>query len=555
MIKTKKFKLTKALKNHAIKHFGLKETDKDEVYQKRLAFLVLQKKILPNMLAKLQADDHPDNQDKTTDTKKTTTAPSPPTQTDKTPSKRVDPNGSKKGNGGMKKKDIQKAIDDAVTTAVADAVKRVKVELDSGNPDPSILNPAKMFSGAAKVRVKAAREQYDHTHKGATIPERNSLGGTRSDKDQPATYFGKQLNHPSDLDKAYAQAWVKWCINHQNSTGQRVKRNYILTDHDVDLVNDLMHNHTWSGEIGKSEEIYRQKLTDLQRKTLLDDTYSGGIEATPVVFDEAIVLIPVLYGQLFPHVNVENLSRGRRVKSAILNNPTFQSGVAEGTAIQPFNTASFIQAFDTPINVAAGAMEIGLDFEEDTPVDLGAMIIQKYGEKMMEWLDRVIAVGNGNQEPLGFFNSLGLTVISSDNQNGGPPTVGDFENLYFGIAMQWRMEPGAMVAYVSNDVTYARARKIRVAPGDERRVFGMTHGDYELLERPYRIQNNIPNNLAASVNLKRYRMYRRLGLTVRIETQGRQLAIQNTKLIVVRARYGGQIENAGALAVIQNMMA
>ena len=208
-----------------------------------------------------------------------------------------------------------------------------------------------------------------------------------------------------------------------------------------------------------------------------------------------------------------------------------------------------ITAFDTTIRVAQAAIELGLDFESDSPVDIGATVTQQYGFKLLEWLDRVIATGNGSTEPEGILTAAGTTVVSSDNGAGGPLTVGDFEGLRKSVSKAFRNEPGAMCAYISNDNMYARARSIPVGPGDERRVFGMTHDDYMLLNRPYKVQNDIADGRIAFGNLKRYRMYRRLGLQISTSTEGRTLMLANKRLIVLRARFGGKIETGGAFAV------
>ena len=238
-----------------------------------------------------------------------------------------------------------------------------------------------------------------------------------------------------------------------------------------------------------------------------------------------------------------------------MNNPTISWGTAEGTAITPLNTAAFVSAFDTPIQVATAAMEIGLDFEEDSPVDMGGAIQEKYGEKFQEDMDRVIAVGNGTTEPLGISNTSGVTAIVSDSGVGGPPTVSDYEGLYFGVAKQYRTEPGAITAYIANDTSYRNACAIQVGPDDQRRVFGMDHANYELLGRPYKVQNSIGNSTLMFANLKRYRLYRRLGMSLRIETAGRALALANTRLIVLRARVGGQMETANAMSLISDAQA
>jgi HK97 family phage major capsid protein len=411
---------------------------------------------------------------------------------------------------------------------------------------------------AGHIRVKSAAERYAQTKSAAVYPTRsgrtgmgafNPLGG------QEAVIEGHKLYHPSELDNAIAKAYFKMCLAKSVNQGQ-LPENYRMNDHEKDLMNYALNECEWTGMIkGRDSdtggiEVNRKKLSGMQVKALLDDSVSGGIEAAPVAFDDAIILIPILYGELFPHVDVQNVSRGRRMKGAAMQNPGFSSGYAEGTAIQPFNTSSFVSAFDTPIFPAVSAMEIGLDFEEDSPINFQNNITEQYGLKALEWLDRVIAVGDGVTEPEGIFTATGTTSVTSDNGPGGRATISDYEGLLFGLAKQFRNEPGAVCCYVANDTMYRRSRAIDVGPGDERRLFGMTHSDYTIMERPYKVQNDIPNGWIAHVNLKRYRMYRRLGLNIRVETAGRSLALTNTKLIVLRMRYGGRLTLGGACAVM-----
>lgn len=524
VVKKQKYMLTLALKAYAESKLKVKKGSEESVYRKALANAIIANTLTPADFAKMAkpkkkkaADDDDDEPAPTP--KKKAAAPAP-------------------------------ALDqDAIKKAVRAELKKFGAATADATPTPAML-----FGKAGGVRIKSAAEQYSANTTAATYPGRmrkDGGGANHPFAGQPAQFMGRTLDRPSDLGKAVSAAWVKWCINSQHGPGG-IPQNMRLTDHDKDLVGYAMRHMAWSGYIGGSEgkeKVNRKKLTEFQVKGLLDDTASGGIEATPIVFDDAIVMIPVLYGEIFPFVNVTNVPRGRRMKGAAMQNPSFVSGNAEGTAIQPFNTASFVSAFDTPIHVATGAMEIGLDFEEDSPVDMGGAVIEKYGEKALEWLDRVCAVGNGYNEPLGILNTLGLTAIPTDFGASGPPTVSDYEALFFGMAKQWRNEAGAVCAYIGNDTSYRRARAIQVGSGDERRVFGMDESDYTLLGRPYKVQNDITNAKVAFVNLKRYRMYRRLGLTVRVETAGRQLALNNTKLLVLRMRYGGQLENAGAISV------
>lgn len=533
-------KLSPKLKAHAAAQGWCKATDSDETFRKSIGGALFAGKIKASELSKLANDD---------------TAPKP----------KAAPKPKPKGNGPPA--DWQKQLADAVAKEVAP----LRAELDThkaANPAAvgyTVPTPAALFSKGNQTRVKNAAEKYEQTTKGANYPMFTSKDGKPRPHPlagQPATIGAKQLSHPSQLGKAVSSAWVKWCVTH-DSGPQGVPAHLRLTDEDRDLCAYAMHEMPFTGFVlGKntSEDapgyaVKGVKLGEFERKTLLDDTISGGIEVTPVVFDESIILTPVLFGELFPHVNVINVGRGRRIKSASVTNPTFTSGVNEGTAITPFNTANFVSAFDTAVHTAVGSMLIGLDFEEDSPVDLGGVIIQKYGEKAMEYLERVIAVGNGYNEPLGFLNTSGLVSLQSDNGAGGNPTVNDYEGLMFGVAKQYRTEPGAVTAFVGSDTSYRRARGIPVGESDQRRVFGMEESDYNLFGRPYKVQNNIPNNKLSFINLKRYRMYRRLGLTVKVEAGGRQLVETNQKMLVLRMRFGGQMETANAMAVITDAAA
>jgi len=524
-------KLNPALKAYAEKHLGVKAGSGDTAYRKAISAAVMAGTISGAQFVKL--------------TKGEAAEPTPaPQPAPKKKKKKAAPVPA-----GMSPDEVAKLVNKAVRKAVK----------TKGGDTGHIPTPDEVFgkSTAVNARVMSAAEQYSTSTVTATYPGRmrkNGTGPSHPFAGQPAQFMGRTLEHPSELAKAVAGAWVKWCIKSSNGgTDAGIPYNLRVTEHDRDLVMHAMKNLPWTGYVrGAGEQtsrVNRKKLADWQMKALLDDTSSGGIEITPVVFDDAIVMIPVLYGELFPFVNVVNIPKGRRVKSGAMQNPTFTSGIAEGTAIQPFNTASFVTAFDTSIYVAVGAMETGLDFEEDSPVDLGSAVVEKYGDKALEWLDRVIAVGNGYNEPLGIMNTTGLVAISTDNGAAGPPTVSDYEGLYFGLAKQWRKEAGAVTAYIGNDTSYRRTRGIQVGPGDERRVWGMNHDEYAILGRPFKVQNDIPNSKVAFANLKRYRMYRRLGLTVRVETAGRALAIANTKLLVLRMRYGGQMENANAVAI------
>lgn len=452
---------------------------------------------------------------------------------------------------------------------LTDEEKRVKAMLDKlgfkaptdggdGTKGDDFANPTKVVfksaNGAASPRVKGVAERYSHTKSEIFYPAQKKGGTPHPFAGQKAFYQGEQLMTPSRLGKAVSQAYFKWSLA-STCAPHDIPRGLKMTDEDRDLVNYALHEMEWSGVVKTRDDGYdwehkvaRRKLNEMEIKAMLDDATSGGIEIAPIEFDDALVTTPVLFGELFPLVNVVDVSRGRRMKGGSVGNPTFAAST-EGTAITPFDTTAFVSAFDTNIYVAAAAMEIGMDFEEDSPTNIGSIIMEKYGEKAQEWLDEQIAIGDGTTEPEGIFTASGTTSVATDLGVSGPATVGDYEGLMFGVPKQYRAAKGSRNVFIANETSYRRARAIPVGPADERRVFGMTHADFMLLDTPYKIQSAITNSQIAYANLGYYRMYRRLGFNIRMENTGNYLAIRNLRLIVCRMRYGGRLELGAAAAI------
>ena len=65
----------------------------------------------------------------------------------------------------------------------------------------------------------------------------------------------------------------------------------------------------------------------------------------------------------------------------------------------------------------------------------------------------------------------------------------------------------------------------------------------------------VKNNVAAFGCLAKYRMYRRLGMSIQFETGGKTLALSNTALLIMRARFGGRVVDANAFAWGNNFKA
>lgn len=461
----------------------------------------------------------------------------------------------------------QKAINEAIAKGIADYAKSLA---DQGYPLPvnpgDTLTPSKMYGAAqqagwlkgGKADKKKAIDDYDQTRTGLFWPADHKLEQLRGRRlttpSQNGPGMGKPLDSQSKADQAVCGAYFKWaCVN--NKPGDNIPRGLQMTDHDWELVKYAIHELAWTGRVNNDRVVVDDtKLSEMHVKMILDDSVSGGIEAVPAVLDNAVIQTPLLYGEVFPLVDVINIDRGRRIEAWSMGRPTMTWGIPEGTAIPLFDTTGFIGALDTTIFPCVGSMQLGNDFEEDSPANVGAMVIRAYGEAALETLDKVVVLGDGTTQPKGIFNTAGVTAVSSSAGAGGPVAVGDLEGLMFGVDKKFRTSRGGnRNVFLGNEVTYRRVRGIPTAATYNTRVFGMNYGDYQALGFPYRIHPEIPNNKLAFANMAWYRMWRRLGTQVKVEDRGQTLVQLNATLISLRMRYGGQMTLGGAAAVMTDL--
>jgi HK97 family phage major capsid protein len=271
------------------------------------------------------------------------------------------------------------------------------------------------------------------------------------------------------------------------------------------------------------------------------------------VFDDMVITTPLLFGEFYPNVNVVPITRGRRIEGVSFGVPTIQSGGSDNENIDLFTTTAFVAAFDTTIFTADAAIEIGLDFLSDSPVDVTGIVVDGYSRQLLAWLDDQICNGDGTTEPEGILVASGTTAVAGGS---AAPTVGVYESFFFGVAKKYKQGyPADRLQFGANETTYARARAIAVGASDARRIFGMTHGDYMLMGHKYGINENIANTKAFFANMARYRMYRRLGMTIKATTEGQTLVRKNLMMISCRSRWGGRIEIAASAAVSTTMQA
>jgi HK97 family phage major capsid protein len=405
------------------------------------------------------------------------------------------------------------------------------------------------------VRVKEAIEQYSDTKSAMCYPD-----STKSGKPHPMagrqvqdfTEEGRPIDEPSERDKAVAGVYAKLLCATAARNGSRSAGYQSLPDHDKSILHYAMDKEKWSGasDGGDAADIKRRLLTPNEQKALIDDATSGGLEAAPIVFDDQVIKTPLLYGELYPLVTTKPLTRGRRVEGVALGQVTVSWGGVDDTAISLFNTASFVSAFDTTIYRGQGAIKIGLDFLSDTPINFGQEVTQQYGEAMLQTMDYCVAVGNGTTQPEGVMNKSGVTSVAW----GGTTSIGNYESLRFGVSKAEHRDKSSAV-FCGTETSYSRMKALPVGANDARRLFGSggmgTSGydDYRLMDRPYKINEDLTNSQIFYAILARYRMYRREGLTMKTSTQGDTLMRANEMLMLAMFRFGGQMERAACASI------
>lgn len=483
---------------------------------------------------------------------------------------------SAEGGAGVPGK-AQEMIDASVTKAVAPILDAIKAMQGNGGsmgntpaspfPAGSAPSGAKLYGTAAefttedqeaRVRVKSVVEQFRDDRTAATFDKSSNDHLRKSFGGRQVTEFVRDLGYtidmPTERSKAISGAWFKMLALKQAGCPAHIK----MTELDNQLVQYAIHECKFIGEVGRFDFEAERLSTPEMRKAVLDDSTSGGLYAVPIEFDANFVLTPLLNGQLFPLVSLTNVSR-RRIESFKLSNPSMYWGTSEGTAVAPFDTSSFISQFNNNIYPITGAMEMGLDFLNDSPVNIGDAIVSRYGQSYLKSLDDVIATGNGTNQPEGVFTASGVTTVTPAG-SGASPTVGDYEGLVFGVAKEFREEagqpPNSRAVFIGTDTSYSRARGIPVnSSSDARRIFGMDQQSYRLFDYRYAINGSPGNTKIGFFCMNRYRMYRRQGLEVRIITQDWTLAKQNKQGLILRARFGGALDHASAGAKITDAKA
>ena len=454
----------------------------------------------------------------------------------------------------------EKTVEEAKEKEAKEAAEKAAAKKTGTKDQPSAMakmignmggTPVEMEGKYIDVRVKEAADSYTDTKSTPIYPDRTKSGRPHPMAGQPLRDFaekGQVMQGESDRDKAVAGAFCKFLIASGQRGGSKTFGFQSLPHHDRELLLYAMDNMDWGGSSdgGDMADICHRRLLPREKQALIDDAVSGGFEAAPIVFDDMVIQTPLLHGELFPLVNTIPLDRGRRIEGVATGTVTGAWGGIDDTAVALFNTAVYVSAFDTTIFRWEGSIRIGLDFLSDTPIDFGAHVTTQYGERLLEDLDDVIAIGNGATQPTGITVHAGTTAVAF----GGATTLGNYEGLRFGVPkVEHKANVKNSAVFCGTETSYMRARAIPVGAGDARRLGGMNYDSYNWMERPYKINESLANTQIFYAILARYRMYRRRGLVIRTSTEGDTLIRRNEMLIVAMARYGGQLERGAVAAV------
>lgn len=468
-----------------------------------------------------------------------------------------------------KQADAKAEWDLAVQKSVAETLAKAGIAYQTGATPASVFGGhgrSAFLSGGSPDATKALA-RFDNSRTGLSYRPDNTKNFGLFGQAVKSPGTDRQLNAKTAHDKAVCGAYFKWAVgvNHPNQPVGQLK----MTDLDWQIMREVLHEHAWSGTTGLNKDgldneglgrgfgVENQRLDERTVKALLDDSTSGGITMVPQVFDDAIIQTPLLMGELFPFITVENLAMGRRIEAPTMARVTLTSGIAESTNIPLFDTTGFVGALDTQIYNVVGAIEIGADFQEDTPIEnIGGKVVENYGEAARQYLDNVIAVGDGSTQPLGIFNTSGVVSVGAANPAAGPVTMGDLEGLMFGVNKAFRTSRGGTSnMYVGTETTYRRVRGIPVGSAYNARVMGVDYGDYSALGVPFKIAINGVNNQTAYCNMAWYKMYRRLGGQLYIVQPGNGYTTtqRHVTLIAWRGRYGGRLQLGGACSVMGDL--
>ena len=449
---------------------------------------------------------------------------------------------------------------DEIKTAIRDGMKEAvtlltKTNGNGGNADggggtgtkaPTMAELLTANAGGGSgtdIRVKSVAEKYSRT----TVALKHAKTG-----ELIRTPWGREPQSMSELNHAKAGAFLKKLAKKAGI------QQAVLTEEDNALL-ELTYGEKWCGDYGG--QYCHDAIDGMRMKDLLSDSVSGGTNAVPFWFDVDLVSFPLLQGELFPYVDVQNVPRREQRSRGIGRESHRHVGRCRRHGNEPVRHVVIHRGdrqHDFPGHVP---ITVGRDFLADSPAQVGMPSCENIGQRLGNELDKIVAVGNGTTQPTGIFLASGTDSVNAANTTSGRRSSRTTAGLLFGIGKQYRNAMGRC-CFISNDMSYQRSRNLQVAQSitpysggtaailNQLPLMGIdSFNAYTGLGWPWRISPSCANGEIAFGAMAKYRMSRRLGFEIRWITEGLELAHRNEVALIVRGRFGGQPIDTNAFAV------
>lgn len=527
-----------ALKAYLVKHFGL-AADADEAAVRKLAG----EKLTASQILEL-----------------TTSAVSTKSPIEELAEKLGSVLGIKAaGTDGAQTASVQSA--DATNRAAAEFIKAHGLGQTQSD---SAVQPADLLAGAAKtaaekagtVRVVKPTERYESTKSRLVFPAKG-IGGRKTDHPMAGMDAvmpdGRAAYALSEREKALSGVFLM-----ARALGDHGKQ-ASMPDWHKQAYEEALRECEFVGTIhlpGYKEEYIStpRKLTEVEIKTFLSDSTSGGSSIVPYQFDDELITFPLLYNELFPEITVEDVDGTNQVIQGRIQNMTIASGPSEDgtTNITLLTTDGLIDKLTWNMYPATGAVNFGRDFLSDSPTQLLPTCMKLYQPALGKWLDDKIATGTGTGEPTGVTTTSGTNTYSFVSGSAGPMKVADWEGMMSAIAPEYQRLPGSRWIWLAQNAMWWRIRGLSVGTSDQRRIYGYDDLNYKFYNMPFKINASVPAATVAYFNAKDYVMKRRKGLYFETTTEGKTLMLLNELMVVARSRWGGQMIRPKSAALATN---
>jgi len=272
-----------------------------------------------------------------------------------------------------------------------------------------------------------------------------------------------------------------------------------------------------------------------------------------------MIIAPTLASEnIVSYVNTIPVPRGTSAHNFILGRPTIAAANTEGSAVGLFTTDGFITNHDTPFFRAAGFLKFGVNFMEDAHPRLLAEIQNQYMATVRLWFNEQIMAGDGTTEPQGVLVASSTVDVTPANPTTNTRSHNDLFDLLFAVSKPYRNFGGLMNSiYVMTETSYSRYRRLATGiTGDSRYIFGENIESYNLFGHPVLLEEQgLTDSDIVFFQAKLYRLYLRQGVRFIREDRGQTLVLENTQLVGVDLRAGGQLDLGAAAAIVDSAAA